>query len=286
MIRMIRRFIVGCMAAVLLGGLSFSSAGAQTISGQDAAQALMLLPFQVEYQAAVGEAKSTLLHVTPPPANPDIWDVSAAEKRLVWNGEPGTGQVLVTTFTKGAYYSSYAPGQTFNAGADLWVVPAPEMYTEVKALNPVGASLTPRLATEQYLGLPPDSKTPNDTVVSLWVSPSNLVRPAIDPGVDSHELVTSFPVTMQSVPLTPAPTVPRDSPGPGQPATSSYASWFLEREASIFDTPGGSYPWTGLGYTYNWTPGAASVVGGSEYVIPHGSPVTLKDATPISTYYK
>lgn len=283
---MTRRLIIACMVSVLLGWMSLSPAAAQAIPGQDAVQALMLLPLQVEYQSAVVQAKSNLLHVSSPPAAPDIVDINPDEKRLVWSGAPGSSQVLVTTFTKSAYYSSYTPGQTFSAGADLWVVPAPEMYTEVKASNPLGATLTPRLATEQYLGLPPDSKTPNDTVVSLWVSPSNLVRPAIEPGVDSHGLITSFPVTLQNVPLTPAPVVPRDSPGPGQPATTNYAGWFLEREASIYDTPGGSYPWTGLGYTYNWTPAVESVVGGSEYVIPHGSPVTLKEATPISAYYK
>ena len=44
-----------------------------------------------------------------------------------------------------------------------------------------------------------------------------------------------------------------------------------------------SYPWTRLGYTYNWKPGADRY-GASEYVIRPGSVVTVISKTPYAQY--
>lgn len=258
----------------------------QTASNQDAAQALLLLPLQAEYQAAVQDAQANLLHLKTPPANPDIWDISADNKNLIWNGQPGASQVLMVSFTKASYYSKYTPGQSLSAGADLWVTPAPQAVSDVKAEDPAGASLNPKLALSEYLGLPPVNS--NDSVVQLWVSPSNIVRPAIDPTVTNHAQETSFPVNMQTVPTTPTAVVPNEAGAPGFSPTANYAAWFLNRESAIFSpsVQGGPYPWTGLGYTYDWNPVAKDVVGGSEFIVPKGSPVTLQSVAPVGSAFK
>jgi hypothetical protein len=43
------------------------------------------------------------------------------------------------------------------------------------------------------------------------------------------------------------------------------------------------YPWTHLGYTYNWTPGADRY-GASEYVIRGGATATIVDNVPSLKY--
>jgi hypothetical protein len=276
---MVRRLMLSLivLAAWAMG------APAQT-PAPDALQQLFMIPLTGQYQASLAEAKLNLMRVTEPPAAPDVWDLNADNKNLVWSGEPGKSQVLMTTFTKAAFYSNYRPGQTFNAGADLWLVPAPEMKAEVLAWSPELAAANPRLATEMYLGLPPDSARPNDSVVSLWINPALLVRPAMDTRVEAHEFITSFPVTGQTLPAPFTLVTPGESPGGTYPAAPNFTVWFVQRESVIFDTPGGSYPWTGLGYTYNW--GSTNPVGGSEFVLPKGSPVTFKEAAPITSFYK
>jgi hypothetical protein len=281
-----KRRMFAVMFSVLLAGiLSCVPVFSQTVSSQDGVQALLLAPLNLEYQTAVVNAQANLLHIQNPPANPDIWDITADNKNLLWSGEPGKSQVLVTSFTKASYYSSYQTGQTLSAGADLWVTPAPQAYRDVKAEDPYGVAMNPKLALSQYLGLPPTNS--NDSVVSLWVSPANLVRPAIDPTITNHELETSFAVTMQSVPLTATATVPKEAPAPGFGPTTDYTTWFLNRESAIFSPAiqGGPYPWTGLGYTYDWNPVATDVVGGSEFIIPKGSPVTVNSVTPVSKFF-
>lgn len=252
----------------------------------DAAQDALFAPFDALYLAAVLDAQATLSHAKNPPPAPDIRDISPDNPDLVWSGEPGRSRVLVTLFTRSSYYSAFAPGDSFPAAVDLWVLPAPQLREEVKAGNPLGASLSPRLAASQYLGLPP--RNANDAVVSLWVAPSDMLRPAIDPRIGTHELETSFFVTLQTVPLTPAPALPGNPGCPDCPPASSYAGWFLGRQASIFRLDAGytPYPWTGLGYTYDWTPGAPDVVGGSEFIVPAGSSVLFKDMTPAEDYFR
>jgi len=272
---------------VLLLSLVSTSPGLAQTMPEDLLQDMFAVALKAEYDTAVADAKLTLKRVKAPPPNPDVWDLSPADKNLIWKGEPGLSPVLMTTFTRASYYSGYAPGQSFSAGADLWLVPAPEMKSEVLAANPALALANPKLATQMYLGLPPDPGSGNDSVVSLWVAPASIVRPAMDTRVDVHDLITSFAVNPQVLPAPQAAAVPRDSPGPGVGPQPDFTSWFVARESVIYDTPGGSYPWTGLGYTYNW--GAAGVVdgmvGGSEFIVPHGSTVTLKEVSPIASFY-
>jgi len=255
-------------------------------TGAAAIQEMLFAPFDALYAASVLDAQANLAHLKQPPSAPAIQDITPQNKALIWKGEPGASQVLVTTFTKSAYYSNLQSGQTIPAAVDLWVVPAPQMYTEIRAEDPQGAALAPKLAASQYLGLPP--RNTNDAVVSVWVNPSALLRPAIDPRTDTHELETSFFVTLQNVPLTPAPVLPKDPPGPGFSSVPDYPAWFLDRQNVIynFTVSGGPYPWTGLGYTYNWNPAAPDVVGASEFIVPRGTPVTFRDVTPVSDYFR
>ena len=62
----------------------------------------------------------------------------------------------------------------------------------------------------------------------------------------------------------------------------TYEEWFTDRKNTIYygDHP---YPWTGLGYTYDWgDPGCE--VGLSEFVILGGSTVGVQDVVPTADY--
>lgn len=50
---------------------------------------------------------------------------------------------------------------------------------------------------------------------------------------------------------------------------AGYDHW-LKQKANA-----GGYPWTGLGYTYDWSPEAKSIVGLSEFVVPKGVQVNV-----------
>ncbi|HEY0834867.1 MAG TPA: hypothetical protein VGE72_13240 [Azospirillum sp.] len=69
---------------------------------------------------------------------------------------------------------------------------------------------------------------------------------------------------------------------------AAYASWFANQMASSYvmaptvkDT---GYPWTRLGYTYNWDPAAPTPVGAQEYVVPAGTEVTVTEVVKPEDY--
>lgn len=269
------------LAAVFF--LSLLPAGA---AGGAMPEDALLAPFEALYGQAVRNAQANLAHAQSPPSAAGLWDLDADNANLLWSGEPGRSLVQVTTFTKASYYQSYTPGQALSAAVDLWVLPAPQMRAEVPAEDPLTTALNPWLATSMYLGLPPANT--NNAVVTLWVDPGWMLRPAIDTAIDRHDQDASFFLTLQTVPTVSTTATPRDAPAPGFASASSYVEWFLERQSAIFDfsIKGGPYPWTGLGYTYDWNPAAADVVGGSEFLVPRGSPAVFVSLTPVTQYYR
>ncbi|MCB2198585.1 hypothetical protein KQI63_04220 [bacterium] len=99
----------------------------------------------------------------------------------------------------------------------------------------------------QYLGLPPD--TEKDRMVLLNVSPDDLMRPSMDPEIDD--------------------TVAQRNTWSAA-ADSAYRVWFEANE----DYSSTGYPWTRLGYTYDWGD-PEHHVGASEYIIREGALVEV-----------
>src|SRR5205823_7816020 len=106
----------------------------------------------------------------------------------------------------------------------------------------------------ELLGLPPNAAAPRFLVLRARIE--DLFRPS--PDGDVH---TSFPC--QSLP----DAAPASDCGNAFPQNTSAAhyQWMAEEVFYLHAIPNG-YPWTHLGYTYNWTP-RADRYGASEYVM-------------------
>ncbi len=135
---------------------------------------------------------------------------------------------------------------------DVWVTPSAELLEVCRAFPIDGAIL----GLQQWLGLPPNLAQPPDSWKLLFIridDPAELFRPCTE-----------------SNPTTPGPcteTFPES-------ATESHRAWMAGQAFASWQLPGG-YPWTRLGYTFNWNPDAATTVGASEYVIPRGKTVNV-----------
>ncbi len=116
----------------------------------------------------------------------------------------------------------------------------------------------PQLRLQQFLGLP---AAPGERVaIVLEVDPADIFRPCPDPDPAKSECEAAFP--------------------PG--VDIAYKAWFAEQVLSRYRQPGG-YPWTRLGYTYDWAPGSTTI-GASEFVIRKGSTVTVTEKVPTEAY--
>ncbi len=183
-----------------------------------------------------------------------LTSILESNQNLNWTGEAGNESVLVVTFTK--YASSYPVGETVNTTwGDTWVTVAPELKTFFK--NHSDANMNVTLRAIQLLGLPPNNS--NLYFVEMWVNPQSLFRPTPDNEINDTTAQLTFP----------------DS------ATSDYKTWFNNN--IIYSYYPERYPWTRLGYTYDWG-STKSHVGLSEFVIKQNSMVTVESVTPTIEY--
>lgn len=163
--------------------------------------------------------------------------------------EDADGRVLMITWTNWDGYDGLE-GESMELGVEVWTTAAPHLQQFCKGV--AGEGLTARL--EQRLGLPPDGG--KDRVVAFWAEPSAIFRPSPDREIDDMAASLDFP-----------PGTPQD-----------HIDWIEGLRAASYGEDG--YPWTQLGYTYDWAPGAESEVGESEFVVRAGSEVIVESVLP------
>lgn len=165
---------------------------------------------------------------------------------------------------------SLSPGSQV-APSDIWVSRTDQVLDFCKSLPSSLTAAEVILKIQQLQGLPPQVNSDPCTWQILQLSvgelqvPSQFFRPCPNPD-----------------PRTQGPC-PADFDSSNTSATVSFQAWMAGQAFSSWQIPGG-YPWTHLGYTYNWDPQASSIVGTSEYVITQGSPVHVVGLVPALPY--
>jgi hypothetical protein len=176
------------------------------------------------------------------------------------------GTVKVATLTS----SDGKIGDPITAGSGgIWVTGVPEVQTICQQWRGPAAVIEMRL--RQLIGLPPDADTPRFLVLQAKVA--DVFRPAPYDAVDTY-----YPCAVDANGEPPADC------GNVYPATTTPAhyQWMATNSFALHAVPDG-YPWTHLGYTYNWAPGADRY-GTSEYVIRPGASATIIDNVPSAQY--
>ena len=167
------------------------------------------------------------------------------------------------TVTEGLVIDYKLPHECVLRG-DVWVTVVPEVQ-EVCAAFADADDLDTRL--RQLIGLPPDH--PVTHLVEMTVQVSDVFRPSADGDADT--------------------TLPCDDPASTscgnafpEDADADHIAWMANNSLYSYETPGG-YPWTRLGYTYNWRPGEDRY-GASEFVVAEGAEVTVDRVLDARSY--
>ena len=164
-------------------------------------------------------------------------------ENLVWKKINGEDYILVVTWKQNvSYYEAYLDSSYYNTGPyPIWITTAPELIQRMKKVN--RKYTDQRL--KQLLGLPPNAVY--SYFVEFWVNPEDLFRPCPDKEIADKKCDLYFP----------------------DQTDSAHVAWINDNRISryyqreLFD----QYPWTQLGYTYDWNPKNKSHVGLSEFVI-------------------
>lgn len=144
----------------------------------------------------------------------------------------------------------------------IWVTLPYDLADHVERRLPVCAdSLECRMRMLQLLGLPPTCDY--DYLVFFHAEADGLFRPTPDPETTDHEASLDFPAS----------------------ATDEYRMWFEANNHASYRTDS-PYPWTRLGYTYDWHQGTESVIGPGEFVVTLEAKVKVERRVGVWTWYR
>lgn len=194
------------------------------------------------YNESVGDA-----------AKPQTWEIQKdlvrieqGQSDLIWKEWQGESYVLVVSWKKDTvYYKNDTTKGTYNTSKyPIWVTVNPELQ-QLCQNQRFGKKEGLDLRLKQLLGLPPT--TEKHYFVEFWVKPQDLFRPCLDASVSEVNCGLAFP----------------------EATSAEHQQWINDlRLASYYHAEWDqNYPWTQLGYTYDWHPKNKTHVGLSEFVI-------------------
>ncbi|WP_342306165.1 hypothetical protein [Methanolobus sp. ZRKC5] len=183
----------------------------------------------------------------------ELTPITESNTELQWMEDSGEKYVLVVTWTK--YPESYpVDSNVLTWWGDTWVMVIPELKGFVEQNDIQDDELTLRL--EQLIGLPLDDG--NEYFVEMWVKPDDLFRPSPDPEITDTQTQLDF----------------------NENVSQEHVDWFNSLNSSTYN----EYPWSRLGYTYDWG-NPDSDVGMSEYVIRNNSEVIVNSVSTTPDYF-
>lgn len=207
------------------------------------------------------------------------------DARTQWSAIDGEQYLLVQKLSYRPI-SNVAPGEAFTMTSNAFVMVPGEMDEECARYGCARMNVTGLdMQVKQVLGLPPDADV--SVVSRFWVRPADLIRPCtdVDPmsascpqllantmldGVDWASFLLEQAMYSWRMPRqgTPSPRVSCDEDYENVSRGSCYG-----------------FPWTRLGYTYDWTPGAKDDRGVTEFVVAEGSTVHLESTGTQRQYF-
>ncbi len=179
---------------------------------------------------------------------------------------PSNKEVTVATWTRANQVGKYKD----TAPQDTWITVEPHLKefcrAFAKAHNGNADELTLRL--EQRLGLPPAAGDTTLVRIRLRnVTPKTIFRPCSDPATGTAHC---------------------EAGPPSDKSNPEYAAWFYKQYYSSYGLPRPNlYPWTSLGYTFDWAQGGDGGFvryGESEFVIPAGAPIEVLGSVSTAEY--
>jgi len=174
-----------------------------------------------------------------------------------WNTISGQPYLLVVMWKKAGdttyYKNDPATGFYNTRGRYSFVTPDPELRDLCSKKN-FGVREGVNLRLEQMLGLP--EKSGKEYFVEAWVQPDDLVRPCRDTEITDRT----------------CGIMEKDT-------SSGYRSW-----VNWLNTNNAGYPFTQLGYTYDWNERNKTHQGMSEFLIDKQKNIRIKDFVETSEY--
>jgi hypothetical protein len=208
-----------------------------------------------------GEAIADAAYPKPLEIDTNLIAISTASELLIWKTIRNEQYVLMVAWKEDASFYRNSVDTIFDTGTrPIWVSASPELKRRLHLLNPKDTVL--RL--NQLLGLPPDSKY--QYFVEFWVRPQDLFRACPDAEITDRQCSTCFP----------------------KDVASNHVKWINETRIKSYYSCSlySQYPWSQLGYTYDWNPHNHTHIGISEFVISANRKIYVNAIYSNTEYFK
>jgi len=213
------------------------------------------------YSDAIKDAKNA----EPNEINRNLIAIVPSNEYLKWKPDRnGEKRVLVVTWTNWDGYDD-KEGQFMLTTKKIWTTIVPELkdFCEFNMIDK--SNITLRL--EQLLGLSPNSgKT---RFVEMWVYPRDLFRPSPDTGITDHKAILDLPPTPYKYEI-----LGNEYNEYLEWFEMNYKNWFNDLKNKSYEKNG--FPWTRLGYTFDWGRDLNNDIGLSEFIIKERSTIEIK----------
>jgi len=156
----------------------------------------------------------------------------------------------------------------------FWVVPVPQVKDFAKEYlkSNKPESLTDRM--RQYLGLPP--AIDKRAFVEMWVKPEDLFRPCADDEILDSQCVLDLPKKLTPPEYHDIFNFVSTSP--------EHKKFYTTKKFETYTTV--PFPWTRLGYTYDWGDDNKNHVGASEFAVKPAKTVKIRAIFDTDEYPK
>lgn len=255
-------------------------------------------------EAAYRQACEDAQTVTAEKISKNLTAIVPGNKNLLWETDAAGSRVLVVSWVNQSICNAYKcppegcqpddtckEGKECQYGYDTYVTVVPELKNFFKGTSP------DPLRIAQLIGLPPSDAQNKACFLEMWVSPDDLFRPTPDPEISDQEAQIDF-TSNQFLQYDTSAKVYADqacdatqcsSCDGGKCGWTDYKNFINNRKKYLY-TSANPYPWTALGYTYDWG-NPTNHVGLSEFVVygkkmdGHKISVKIKAVTATAAYF-
>lgn len=199
------------------------------------------------YQKAIANAA----YPEPKEIDSNLIAITDNNPNLIWKTINNEKYLLVVSWKQDASYYKKSLDTIYNTGTrPIWISTAPELKNRFKKLHPTDT--VSRL--NQLLGLTPNSAY--KYFIEFWVKPADLFRACPDKDITDKYCSTCFPNNVDE----------------------DHKKWINETRINSYYGCElySQYPWTQLGYTFDWNPSNKSHIGLSEFVIGYNKNIYVK----------
>lgn len=211
-----------------------------------------------QYESAVKDAAD----VTEDKIRPLVV-IDQNSDKVTWNAD--SSKVMMLSFNNEP--DAYRDGTTIKLEQPVWLVTEREMQQWYREHKDDVRNWPMRF--RQLLGMSKSNPATHFSV--LWVSPKDLIRPAFVTSIKSDEMKTQYDENAKDENLSSEMRV-------------WFQNWFDETRARSFGKKG--FPWTRLGYTYDWASKEKNKYGLTEFLTLPGAEVDVQFSKNTKSFVK